>query len=1150
MIERAVNRSTQQLSSVLRRAHRFKENIMNTKKLLVAAAIGAASVTAQLYDLTRVEAQNATTGAVRGIVKDSNTGEALVGVTVVATSPSLQGTQSAITDENGLYLITTLPPGVYQISFFYADATVNSTGVAVSANGTTTNNQKINPDAGTKTVINVKARASLVDVTSNNQGIKITSEILQKLPVRGRSFEAAALQAAGTRGDGTAGGVSVSGSSSLENHYVVDGVPTGSLALGTQGSPVVNDFLEEIEIVTGGYNAEYGRSTGGVISAVTKSGTNELKGTVFAYLQPGALVGTRDRNPSQVSPIDVVNNTGFNYDVGFEVGGPIIKDKLWYFAGFAPRFVRRDITRNINRRTDCRITLPDGKLSGCVTNDPSYRDTKEDKDPLTGLLLTDRVFSETRYQTAQSYGFVGKLNYAYSANQQGQVSVNGSPARGSDVNAFGASSVQQDRSSLQTDVSAKWTSKFNNNKTEVEALFGWHREDGESHAQDPAFADTPLERLSDGSLAKWADLGAENPAVKSACADNVPGDPYPTITNCRVTSQSAYFIGGPGSFGRDLAERKTGKLSLVQRVKALGSHEFKAGLDAELNNLTSSRLTSGGVFFRNTVGRGQVRVSRFVQLADDSTTDPRFDTTCSVDNPDFTGAATESPTIAKKCDILGGTPGSPGTEVNSETVNWAAYLRDSWQVRPNFTLNLGLRYEEQRLRHAQNLQFTKDPITGQQLGKNAMTLTGMLAPRIGFTYDWTKEGKSKIFANWGRYYESIPLQINKRSFGGEVSFDQTYLYSQCRGQPDPQTDIKYGINCVTNNPTKPQVEQYIGAAGVLVAPNIKAQYLDETLIGAEYELIENLKLGIAYSYRTLGRVIEDVSTDNANTYIIANPGDIADSDLANLEKKIAATDDALEKKRLQKQYNLFKGIKVFDTPRREYHSIVLTAVRRFSKELYMQASYTYSQNRGNYPGLGSANNGQLDPNISSQYDLVELLANRNGVLEQDTPHNGKVNGFYTFDMNKAGELTLGLTAQFASGTPYNALGAHYLYGEFESFLLPRGSIGRSAMDYRVDAQLSYTKALPRGMKFQIFVQAFNLFDNQNEAGIDDAYANNPGDNAANPIVGGQYTDLIWAKTVGNAGNELSAPLQRNTNFGKPAARYAPISGLFGAKLFF
>ena len=87
----------------------------------------------------------------------------------------------------------------------------------------------------------------------------------------------------------TASASSFSGSSSLENQYFVDGVNTTGLTFGTVGTPVINDFIEEIEVITGGYNAEYGRATGGIVNVVTKTGSNEFKGSVFGYYQPGFL---------------------------------------------------------------------------------------------------------------------------------------------------------------------------------------------------------------------------------------------------------------------------------------------------------------------------------------------------------------------------------------------------------------------------------------------------------------------------------------------------------------------------------------------------------------------------------------------------------------------------------------------------------------------------------------------------------------------------------------------------------------------------------------------------------------------------------------------------------------------------------------------
>ena len=193
--------------------------------------------------------------------------------------------------------------------------------------------------------------------------------------------------------------------------------------------------------------------------------------------------------------------------------------------------------------------------------------------------------------------------------------------------------------------------------------------------------------------------------------------------------------------------------------------------------------------------------------------------------------------------------GSPGTQVAGNTLNWAAYLRDSWQIQPNLTLNVGLRYEEQRLRYADFLQNTIDPLTGNYARQRTRWRSrATVAPRIGILYDWTKEGRSKIYAHWGRFYESIPMDINDRSFGGEVTYEQhRSAPSQCgtaTATIDPTIGGPNGNGCVEPDRAGDLAEQLIGASGVLVAPGIKAQYMDEIIAGFEYEILDDLKIGV------------------------------------------------------------------------------------------------------------------------------------------------------------------------------------------------------------------------------------------------------------------------------------------------------------------
>src|SRR4051812_27801330 len=277
---------------------------MNTRKIFVAALLGVSGLVAHdLFAPQLADAQGATTGAIQGTVTDQKDGSALAGVTVIVTSPVLAQTQTAITDEKGTYKIADLPPGDYLVTFYYADITVERSGIHVGIEKSTPVFQKINQAAAGGEVVHVHATAPTIDPTSTTQGITIDKNYIKNIPVPGRTFESALGAAAGSQNDGL--GVSFSGSSSLENQYYVDGVNTTGLSLGTVGSPVINDFIEEIEVITGGYNAEFGRATGGVVNVVTKTGSNQFKGSVFGTYQPGFLTAAAHTTPINAASIDL-----------------------------------------------------------------------------------------------------------------------------------------------------------------------------------------------------------------------------------------------------------------------------------------------------------------------------------------------------------------------------------------------------------------------------------------------------------------------------------------------------------------------------------------------------------------------------------------------------------------------------------------------------------------------------------------------------------------------------------------------------------------------------------------------------------------------------------------------------------------------------
>jgi hypothetical protein len=371
---------------------------------------------------------------------------------------------------------------------------------------------------------------------------------------------------------------------------------------------------------------------------------------------------------------------------------------------------------------------------------------------------------------------------------------------------------------------------------------------------------------------------------------------------------------------------------------------------------------------------------------------------------------------------------------------------------------------------------------------------------------------------------------------------------------DPRIGGPDGAACVTSDAVPDQRQELFGAQGSLVAPGVKGQFIDEWIAGVEYEVIDDLKLGVSLQDRRFGRVLEDVSLDAANTYVVSNPGEWSAEEEEKLEARIAAETDPVAQARLQRQLEMFKGIRIFDRPRRDYTALQFTMTRRFSKHLYTQASYTYSRTLGNYPGLINYDDNIILPNNSTQYDLIELLANRIGPLPQDRPHYIKLDAYYNFDLKKAGSITTGIRFRALSGVPRNVLAPHYLYGDDQSFLLPRGSLGRTSFEHGLDVHVGYGRKLPRNMEAEIFVDLYNIYNNQGTFAVDNTYAGffklGGTVQSANPISGGTFEDVIWAKTIDRDGVESQVPIGRNPNFGNTTSRYSPFYARFGARLTF
>jgi hypothetical protein len=272
-------------------------------------------------------AQATTTGAISGTVSTPD-GTAIPGVTVTVTSPQLQGARTAYTGDNGDYIVRGLPPGQYTAEFVMEGMATIKRTTQVELGQTSKMDASMSVSA-TSEAITVTADAPTL-LTTTQLGTNLDSEELQELPIPrtgGGGFLAniASLTPGVTQNTFNAGQVRINGAMGYDNVFLVDGTDVNDNLFGTAHNLFIEDAIQETQVMTGGVSAEYGRFTGGVVNVVTKSGGNEFSGSVRAD-----VTNTSWRDETPIETVDRVDRNSYIYSG--TLGGPILRDRLWFFA--------------------------------------------------------------------------------------------------------------------------------------------------------------------------------------------------------------------------------------------------------------------------------------------------------------------------------------------------------------------------------------------------------------------------------------------------------------------------------------------------------------------------------------------------------------------------------------------------------------------------------------------------------------------------------------------------------------------------------------------------------------------------------------------------------------------------------------------------
>ncbi len=273
-----------------------------------------------------------TSGTIRGHVADSQ-GLALPGVTVTATSPGLQGQRTAVTSENGDYVITVLPPGTYTLTFELQgfERVQRTTNLAPT--------QDVPMDVqlgvgGVSEVVEVTARAADVLTRTAQVATSFSRELVNTLPTN-RDINAYLLLAPSVHATGPSGNYSIAGSVSFENLFLVNGVTVNENLRGQANDLYIEDAIQETTVSTAGISSEYGRFGGGVVNVITKSGGNDFSGSFRETLYND---GWRTLTPFEEAAI-AADPQGRELRVDtvvptheYTFGGPVWKDRLWFFT--------------------------------------------------------------------------------------------------------------------------------------------------------------------------------------------------------------------------------------------------------------------------------------------------------------------------------------------------------------------------------------------------------------------------------------------------------------------------------------------------------------------------------------------------------------------------------------------------------------------------------------------------------------------------------------------------------------------------------------------------------------------------------------------------------------------------------------------------
>ena len=778
------------------------------------------------------------TGKIVGKVKDDQ-GAPLPGVSVEATSPKLVGKAVAVTDETGTYRLFTLPSGVYTIVFsLQGFQPVKREDIVLQLEQTLTLDIALKQSTLAEEVT-VVGKSPLIDVKSTTKGSTMTKETFMQLP-RSRNFDGLLSTVPGVQIDAYEGGLSVDGASGGENMFYIDGTNITNIHLGTQSQGIVMEQLEEVKVTASGYSAEFGGSMGGVINVISRSGGNEFHGDLFGYYNNNkSWMQGKSRSALRLNPYDYpyvaeyFNSDDYyggratpsgqgpgtynRYEGVFNLGGFILKDRLWFFASFNPVY------------------------ASTYANSFFTSDT-----PVNPAVAQPTNIDQVR-RGRPLYEF-----YYKQWNWNGQAKLTAQPFKGLRMSLSYVNNFSKYRGSIPSadGISAKnnpWIASWPNTiLTGKDPGFDYPNWSGNANI-DYTASNNFLIGLRGGYFyqninnqqqfmpgTRWT-FGRTNIIPGNPLYDAIPAD----------LQHSAGWTNWAGAATQTAAReyyRISANLDLTYYMNLAGEHAWKFGVQ----------------FIRLRENVNQTAQHPLVAL--------NFGPQGYYDYPDGHRVQGTYGEYEIRSDYV-----SPyGYFWDAHSDNWAIYLQDSWTIGDRFTLNFGLRTESEYVPSF----ATTDPVLGK-LKPIQFGFDKKMAPRLGAIYDVFGDSSLKLFASWGIYYDVMKLYLAEGSYGGFKWWTSYYAMDNANW---PAIGASGDIN---NKADQAAGGAYYGSRNWrqpnfdTTDPNMLPVSQSEFSFGAEKKITEEISFSARLVYKHLIRTIEDVGYVDANyneSYYLTNPG--------------------------------------------------------------------------------------------------------------------------------------------------------------------------------------------------------------------------------------------------------------------------------------